>query len=71
MKKLIGLPSAFIAVLFCLGLFLGFGASGLNAKAAGGEKQCYYEVGDEPACDICMLTCLGSGYVCCDIVITF
>ncbi len=37
----------------------------------GGTRQCYYLQGVEPptSCNTCSGSCLGSGYVCCDIVV--
>ena len=32
-------------------------------------KQCYYYPPNPPACDECSGQCMGSGYVCCQIII--
>ncbi len=58
-------------LLLGLVALLGIGVSSLSPAAAAGTRQCYYRAGIDPptACTGCANSCLGAGYLCCDIVV--
>jgi hypothetical protein len=68
MKALSNTRRRFFVGLFILAGIGGFATQGQSAVAQG-DKQCWYEVGTTPACDYCFDGCMGSGYVCCTIVV--
>ena len=52
-----------------LGIAAGLSAGGATYLKAEGTKQCYHS--GSGTCEMCAQTCLGSGYLCCSIVVKF
>lgn len=65
MESIAKFPRALFAALFVLAGAFAFAAQPATA-AMEAQKGCWYQTGDEPACDWCGDSC-GSGQQCCTI----